>query len=312
MNEKNQLYSNLINKINVLLQTNQLDLHESIQIKQALVFLDGIRDIANHSRWITLQSRLLQASNRDEWTRMTEELKAFAYAEQFRLSKANDLIRVWKLNDDRFNDMDRKILDLFEDLARMNRLYGTKALLFKKNSSSSSRTSFSDPLSPHFLQRFVDMKSVNATTHRQLIRDLQRLRTHALIDQQTTESIRSLQTNLSKLDSKKRLTDALMNKLENRVKQVFHQFSRPSDQSLRTEIMRNLTELLQTHLHSDAENDLPSEQTIDALIDAFELQLAQHSKPGSLRHSKTHYQIPATEVPIVKMSPSVQSLQSFN
>ena len=162
---------------------------------------------------------------------------------------------------------------------------------------------WTDPSSPHYLQRYIEMKSVHSNTHRQLIRDLQRLKTHALIDQQATDSVRSLEARLSKFDSRKRLTNSLMAKLEMRVKQIFHHLSRPSNEASRTEIIKNLGDLLETHLLA--------EQQSDELIDTFDLHLAQHTKSGPLRQSRTHYPIISSDIPIVKLSPSVQSLQSL-
>lgn len=169
-----------------------------------------------------------------------------------------------------------------------------------------------DPSAPHYLQRYISMKSIHSNTHRQLIRDLQRLKTNASIDKQATDRIRSLEARLSKFDSKKRLTDSLMIKLEMRLKQIFHHLSRPSDEASRTEIIKNLGNLLETHIKSTTENNLLVEKQSEELIETFDLHIARHTNSGPLRQSKTHYPIIPSDVPIVKLSPSVQSLQSLS
>lgn len=123
-NKTHQLYLDLIEKINSLRQMNQIDLPQWIRMKEQITFIDGILDLPDYSAWITIQSRLLNASNHDEWMMMTDALNTFALQEQFRVSKATDLIQHWQLNNDRTNGPDKKILRLFRELAQMNRLYG--------------------------------------------------------------------------------------------------------------------------------------------------------------------------------------------
>ena len=122
--QTNQLHLALLDKINSLRETDQIDLPQSTRIEEQLVFIEGIGDLPDHSAWITMQSRLLNASNHDDWKRMTDQLNELAFQEQFRTSKANDLIRQWQLNEDRPNSSDKKIIKLLQELAQMTRLYG--------------------------------------------------------------------------------------------------------------------------------------------------------------------------------------------
>mgnify|MGYP006897296500 CR=1 FL=1 len=70
-----------------------------------------------------MESRLLNSSNENEFNRVCNELQAFVHHEQYRLSKAQDLISIWHLNDNIENSYEKQIINLFHELANLNRLY---------------------------------------------------------------------------------------------------------------------------------------------------------------------------------------------
>jgi len=119
----NQLLYELFDKINDLHNDGFIDLQQSIQIKEQLYFLEDIIDQIDLSQMITLQSRLLNSSNQNEFHIISEELKTYTHQEQFRLSKAQDLISIWHLNEDKGNSNEKKIIKLLNELANLMQLY---------------------------------------------------------------------------------------------------------------------------------------------------------------------------------------------
>lgn len=120
----NQLLSDLIDQLNDLLNSGQIDLQKSIEVKEQLYYLEEINDLIGWSSLVTIESRLFNSSTLVEFTRMTDELNEFVQREQFRLSKANDLIETWQWNGETGNNQEKQILKAFDDLALLNRLYG--------------------------------------------------------------------------------------------------------------------------------------------------------------------------------------------
>jgi len=125
----NQLLYELFDKINDLHNDGFIDLQQSIQIKEQLYFLEDIIDQIDLSKMITLQSRLLNSSNQNEFHMISEELKTYAHQEQFRLSKAQDLISIWHLNEDKGNSNEKKIIKLLNELANLMQLYSKHIII---------------------------------------------------------------------------------------------------------------------------------------------------------------------------------------
>ena len=119
--KNNQLLVNLFDRINDFVHDNLIDLQKSIQIKEQIYFLEDNIDL---SRTITFQARLLNSSNENEFNIILKELDIFVHHEQFRLSKAQDLISIWHLNNKKGNSYERQIIKLFHELANHTRLYG--------------------------------------------------------------------------------------------------------------------------------------------------------------------------------------------
>ena len=122
--QHNQLLFDLIDQIDDLLDAGQIDLQKSIEVKEQLYYLEEIHDLIDWSSLVTIESRLFNSSTLFEFTRMTDELNEFVHREQFRLSKANDLIQTWQWNGETGNAQEKQILKAFDDLALLNRLYG--------------------------------------------------------------------------------------------------------------------------------------------------------------------------------------------
>lgn len=80
-------------------------------------------DLIDISQVITIESRLFNSSNPNEFQSISQELNHFIYQEQFRLSKAQDLIFNWHLNEEKGNFYEKQIIKLFNELANLNHLY---------------------------------------------------------------------------------------------------------------------------------------------------------------------------------------------
>ena len=123
-NNRNQLLSDLIDQINDLCDDGQIDLQKSIEVKEQLYFLEEIEELTDWSTLVTIESRLLNSSTLLEFNRMTNELHEYVRGEQFRLSKAMDLIQAWHWNGETGNAPEKQIMKLLDELALLNRLYG--------------------------------------------------------------------------------------------------------------------------------------------------------------------------------------------
>jgi hypothetical protein len=236
----------------------------------------------NLSEIITIESRLLNASNPKEFQIISQELKTYLNQEQFRLSKAQDLITKWQLNEDKGNINEKQILKLFHELANLNRLYHSSTI--------------------SVLNRYIEMKQI---VHRQLIKDLQRLKIHAINNRQAIECIRSIEIRLYKIDYKKRFNEVLIKNLENRLSQIFDTLSRSFEQPFRIEICKKLNELLEIYVKSNAD-----EYSSEQFFISFDSYITQ-MKQGQTRLSKTRYHYSSSDAIIPTISPSLQSLQSI-
>jgi len=122
-NNNNKLFYDLFDKINDLLNDGLIDLNQSIEIKEQLYLLEEMIDLIDLSQIITIQSRIFNSINQNEFQNVSHELKIYIYQEQFRLSKAQNLILNWHLNEDKGNSNEKQIIKLFNELANLNRLY---------------------------------------------------------------------------------------------------------------------------------------------------------------------------------------------
>lgn len=236
----------------------------------------------NLSAIITIESRLFNASNQKEFQLISQELKTYLYQEQFRLSRAHDLISKWHLNEEKGNFNVKQILKLLNELANLNRLYHSSTIAV--------------------LNRYMEMKQI---VHRQLIKDLQRLKIHAINNKQAIECIRSIEIRLCKIDYKKRVDEVLIKNLTNRLSQIFDTLSRSFEQAYRIEICKKLNELLEVYVKSNVD-----EYSSEQLLISFDSYITQ-IKQGHIRPSKTRYHYSSSDAIVPTISPSLQSLQSI-
>ncbi|CAF3939326.1 unnamed protein product, partial [Rotaria sp. Silwood2] len=281
----NQLLIDLFDKINDLLHDGLIDLQKSIEIKEQIYFLEDIVDLTDLSQIITFESRLLNSSNQNEFSMIYEELKTFVYQEQFRLSKAQDLISTWHLNDEQGNPNKKQIIKLFHELANLNRLY---------NKSTVS-----------LLNRYIEMKQINQGVYRHLMKSLQCLKDHALIDKQAIECIRSIEIQIYKFDYRKRFDETLIKKLENKLKHIFTVLSHSFEQHLRIDICKKLNELIEIYVKSDS-----NENSSDEFLNTFDSYISQFKQSQS-RPSRTRYHYASSDA-ILPTTSSLQSLQHIS
>jgi len=123
LENNNKLFYDLFDKINDLLSEGLMDFNQSIEIKEQLYLLEDMIDLIDLSQIIKIQSRLFNSINQNEFQNLSQELKIFIYQEQFRLSKAQNLISNWHLNEEKGNSNEKQIIKLFNELANLNRLY---------------------------------------------------------------------------------------------------------------------------------------------------------------------------------------------
>ncbi|CAF3948002.1 unnamed protein product, partial [Rotaria sp. Silwood2] len=281
----NQLLIDLFDKINDLLHDGLIDLQKSIEIKEQIYFLEDIVDLTDLSQIITFESRLLNSSNQNEFSMIYEELKTFVYQEQFRLSKAQDLISTWHLNDEQGNPNKKQIIKLFHELANLNRFY---------NKSTVS-----------LLNRYIEMKQINQGVYRHLMKSLQCLKDHALIDKQAIECIRSIEIQIYKFDYRKRFDETLIKKLENKLKHIFTVLSHSFEQHLRIDICKKLNELIEIYVKSDS-----NENSSDEFLNTFDSYISQFKQSQS-RPSRTRYHYASSDA-ILPTTSSLQSLQHIS
>lgn len=270
-----QLFDDLFEKINDLLAENVLDLNHSIELKEQLYLLEEMLNDVNLSTIITIESRLFNAATFEEFQQIAQQLKTYLHQEQFRISKAHDLISKWHLN---HSLIDKQILKLFEDLANLYRL-----------STDSNRS---------VLNRYLDAKQFLS---RSLIKDLQRLKLQAMIDRQAMDDIRSIEFRLFK----HRLDESLIKNLHKRLSDLFSSLSRPFDPSFRHEISSKLTDLLENSLRSN--HDDPS---FEQFFISFDSQIAS-MKQTRIRTSKHRSHQDSSDALQLIISPSLQSLRSI-
>jgi hypothetical protein len=134
-----------------------------------------------------------------------------------------------------------------------------------------------------------------------LIKDLQRLKDHAIIDKQAIECIRSIEARIYKSDYRRRFHELLIKKLENRLKQTFNVPSHSSEQYLRIDICKKLTELISIYIKSNSE-----ENSSDELLNTFD----SYIKHIQLRSSKTRNPHIVSDAIVPTISSSLESLQS--
>lgn len=228
---------------------------------------------------ITIQSRLFNSSNQDEFQFTAKELKDFIYEKQFHFSKAQDLIINWQLNEDKENIYNKQILKLLHELANLN--------ILSDNSTIS------------ILNRYITIKQNTQITSRHLIKDLQRLKDQTLFNKQLIECIRSIEIHLYNIDIKKQLNEILIKTFENHFKEIFHNLSHTFPHDL----CKKFSELLENSIKSNI-NEYSSNQLL-TIFDSYITQIKQsHIRPSKTRH---HYRSSVSIVPIV--SPSLQSIQ---
>ena len=278
----NQLFDNLFEKINDLLQDGVLDLSQSIELKEQLYLLEEMLSDGNLSTVITIESRLFNAATSEEFQQIAQEFKTYLHQEQFRLSKAQDLISKWHLNQTKSNLTDKPIIKLLDDLANLHRL-----------GIDSSRS---------VLNRYLDAKQLLS---RSLIKDLQRLKLQAMIDRQAIDCIRSIEFRLFKTDLKHRLDESLIKTLHKRLSELFSSLSRPFDPSFRNEISNKLTDLLENSLQFNRED-----YSLEQLLTSFDSQIAS-MKQSRVRTSKNRYHQDSSDALLSTISPSLQSLRSI-
>ncbi len=302
MENNNQLFYNLFNKINDLLNNGLIDLQQSILIKDQLYLLEDMIDVINLSEIITIQSRLFNSSNQNEFQTLSQQLKIYIYQKQFSLSKAQDLISNWHLNEEKGNSYEKQIIKLLNELANLNRLYSkymSLILIYLYIQSLLDSTTIS------VLNRYIEMKQINQVVYRHLIKDLQRLRDRAISDKQAEECIRSIEARLYKFDYKKRFDELLIKKLQNRLQQIFNTLSRSFEQQFRFDICKKLNELVEIYVKSNTD-----ERSSDEFLITFDSYITQ-IKQGQIRSSKTRYPHGSSDAIVPTMSPSLQSLQSI-
>ena len=146
---------------------------------------------------------------------------------------------------------------------------------------------------------------MNINIHRQLIRTLQRLKARAISNRLISESIRTIESRLSKFDVFRRLTPSFIGQLEKRLKQVLPLSTRSSD-SLRTEVFNHLGERLEDFVR--ANNDETSTLSHEFLRN-FDFYISQIRQLQS-RSSFSRAQRIGSDLTVSKISPSLQSLQS--
>ncbi|CAF5176331.1 unnamed protein product, partial [Rotaria magnacalcarata] len=278
---KNQLLIDLFDKINDLLHDNIIDLQKSIEIKEQVYFLEEVIDLTDLSQIITFQSRLLNASNQDDFFKICEELKTFVDQEQFRLSKAQDFISRWHLNDEKGNSNEKQIIKLFNDLAHLHRLY---------NNSS-----------PLILNRYMEMKQINQVAYRHLIKDLQRLLDHAFIEKQIIEYIRSIEAQVYKFDYRRRFHEVLIKKIEAHLKHIFVSLPHLFEYPWRFDICKKLNEFVDAYIKSNA-----NENSFDEFLNTFDAYISQIKYRPS-RSSKTRHHYVSSDATV----PRISSLQSL-
>ncbi|CAF0798896.1 unnamed protein product [Rotaria sordida] len=282
----NQLLIDLFDKINDLLNDGLINLQKSIEIKEHIYFLEDIIDLIDLSQIITFESRLLNSLNQNKFYMICEELKTFVYQEQFRLSKAQDLISIWHLNEENGNSNKKQIIKLFDELANLNRLYNNSIV----------------PL----MNRYIEMKQKNPVVYRYLIKDLQRLKDHALIDKQAIECIRSIECQIYKFDYRKRFNEILIKKFENHLKHIFTVLPHSFEQHLRIDICKKLYELIEIYVKSNT-----NENSSDEVLRTFDSYISQ-MKQGQSRPSKTRYHYPSLDANVPTTSSSLQSLHNIS
>ncbi|CAF3674106.1 unnamed protein product [Adineta steineri] len=278
LNNHNQLLFKLFDKINDLYTDDLIDLQQSIEIKEQIYFLEDIYELSDSSQIITIQSRLFNSSNQNEFHMMSKQLKTFVYQEQFRLSKVQDLLSTWHLNEKKTNANEKQIIKLFNELADLNRLLDHSTIIV--------------------LNRYIKIKQINQTVYRQFIKSVQRLKDHALINKQAIDCIRSIEARIYKIDYSRRFHELLIKKIENILKELFHNFSHSYEQHLRNDICKKLNELVIIYIKSNTD-----ENSSDNLLSTFDSYITQ-IKQDQLRSSKTrsHHVLSDTTVPTIASS----------
>ncbi|CAF3379440.1 unnamed protein product [Rotaria socialis] len=278
---KNQLLIDLFDKINDLLHDNIIDLQKSIEIKEQVYFLEEVIDLTDLSQIITFQSRLLNSSNQNDFLKICEELKTFVYQEQFRLSKAQDFISLWHLNDEKGNSNEKQIMKLFNDLAHLHRLYNNSSTLI--------------------LNRYMEMKQINQVAYRHLIKDLQRLLDHAFIEKQIIECIRSIEAQVYKVDYRRRFDEVLIKKIEAHLKHIFISLPHSFEYHWRFDICKKLHEFVDAYINSNG-----NENSFDEFLNTFDVYISQIKYRPS-RSSKTRHHYVSSDATV----PRISSLQSL-
>ena len=166
---------------------------------------------------------------------------------------------------------------------------------------SSSITLFSlfsnsDNSTPLLLNRYIEIQRTNSIVYRQLIKDLQRLKHHVLIDKQARECIRSIEARLYKFDCRKRFNEILIKKLENHLKFIL---LNSYQQHYRIDICKKVYELIETYVYANV-NEYSSEQ----FLNVFFSQINQ----DQLRSSTVHYRYVSSDATISTVTSSLQSL----
>lgn len=128
----NQLFIDLFECINDLHNDGHIDLHKSIDIKEQVYFLENITDLTDLSKIITYESSLLNSRNQNEFDKISNQLKTFVNQEQYHLSKAQDLISIWQLDEEKSNTYAKQILRLVNELVHFHRLYSKYHLILRR------------------------------------------------------------------------------------------------------------------------------------------------------------------------------------
>lgn len=128
---ENKLVENVLGKLDELLLDGKIEIEETIEMKEKIEFLEEIAAPSNRTAVIEFESRFLQASSRNFIEKVFDEIEHLVEKEQYRISKANELLDVLRTSNQNNSNNEETIVKLVEDLAKLHRLAGSFRMKFR-------------------------------------------------------------------------------------------------------------------------------------------------------------------------------------
>lgn len=136
------------------------------------------------------------------------------------------------------------------------------------------------------INRFLEAKTTNGLAHRQIVRDLERLKNRALIDKKIDNFLRTIEIRVGKVNFSRRFEPNFKKKLRKRFQQEFSAFPRSIELFSRFDSLKSFQEITESFLRSNDEQNSKFLEDFDRFLQKLRSRTRRQSKTSDLSLSK--------------------------